>query len=250
MRLIALPLVAGLVVGLAGAQQSQDEARAILEKAITAEGGEAFLKKYQAATIKSKGTIDVPGLGNSEIVQEISFQLPNKFRDESTLDVNGMQLKLLTVFDGKKGFVEVNGQKPDLGDKLQDTLREAAQLLPVSSLVPLRDKAYELSVIGEAQVNGKPAIGIRAAKKGQRDVSIYFDKKSHLLVKVEHRTTDLMSGQELTQERIFTEFGKDEDGRPTPKRLVINRDGKKFLEAEIVETKHFEKLDDGMFMVP
>ena len=178
----------------------------------------AYLSKHTAATVKAKGTIDVAG--GADIVQEISTQLPNKLRDESTITINGMEIKTLTIFDGKKGVLEVNGKKLDLGAKLQDALREAATLLPIATLVPLRDKAYELSVVGEAQVNGKPAVGIRAAKKGQPDVTLYFDKKSYLLAKTEHRTTDFASGQEQTEERLITEYAKDADGRPTPKRLA------------------------------
>ena len=35
-----------------------------------------------------------------------------------------------------------------------------------------------------------------------------------------------------------------------PKKILMNRDGKKFLEAEIVELKVYEKLDDSEFKLP
>jgi hypothetical protein len=248
MRLFVLHVVAvALFAAPAGAQQAQDEVRDLLEKAIKAQGGEALLSKHQAGTIKAKGTIEIAGA--VPIEQTISYQLPNKFRDESMLNINGMEIRTVAVFDGKKGGIEVNGKKVDLGDKVDDALRNAAQLLPMSKLVPLRDKSFELSSAGEVQVNGKPAVGIRAVKKGQPDVTMYFGKSNYLLVKIEYRTVDIMSGQEVTEERIITEY-KTVDGIPQPAKVLLNRDGKKLLEAEILEVRSLEKLDDGIFTVP
>src|SRR5207302_7326086 len=119
-------------------------------------------------------------------------------------------------------------------DKLAEQLKEGAQMLAVFKLYPLKSKEYELSAIGAAQVNGKPALGIRTSKKGARDISMYFDKETGLLAKIEHRTVDFMSGQEVTEERIITEYQKV-DGVPQFKKVLVNRDGKKFLEGEVVE---------------
>ncbi len=248
MRLLAMQLVmAGLFVGLAHAQDGQPEARAILDKAITAHGGEADLNKYHAATFKTKGRLEI--LGGFDFTQEMSYQMPDKFRDDLEFEVMGMKIRTLTVYNAGKAGIEVNGKKIDMGKKLDDALKEATQLLEAGRLVGLRGKGYELSIVGDADVNGKPAVGIRVTKKDQRDYNLYFDKKSGLMVKTERRTIDLQSDQEVTEERIVTEYEKVE-GVPHPKKMTINRDGKKFLEAEILERKEFDKLDEGMFKVP
>ena len=110
-------------------------------------------------------------------------------------------------------------------------------------------KGVKLSALGEIKVNDQAAVGVRVSRKGRRDVSVYFDKKTGLTVKTERRTIDLQSDQEITEERIVTEYQKL-DGVPHPKKMTINRDGKKFLDAEILELKEFDKLDEGMFKVP
>ena len=51
------------------------------------------------------------------------------------------------------------------------------------------------------------------------------------------------------EERIVTEYGKT-DGVPTPKKVLINHDGNKFMELEVLETKQLEKLDDSEFAKP
>jgi hypothetical protein len=248
MRLLTLQIIAvGLFAGAAGAGPTQDEARKILAKAIEAQGGEEALNKYQAGTIKTKGHIEV--LGGFDFTQEINFQLPNKVREELSFEINGQAIRTVVAYDGKKGAIEVNGKKIPDNDKITESLRDGVQLLEVGKLVPLKGKAYELMTVGEAQVNGKPAVGIRASKKGQRDVTLYFDKETHLLAKLEQRTVDAQSGQEVDQERIFTEYQKV-NGVPMPKRVIVNRDGKKFLEAEVTDFQQFEKLDDGMFTLP
>jgi len=234
-------------VGLANGQEAQTDARAIVEKAIKAHGGEEHLKKHQAGTIKTKGRLEI--LGGFDFTQEMSYQIPDKFRDDLEFELMGMKIRTLTVYNAGKAGLEVNGKKIDMGKKLDDALKEATQMFEAGRLVGLRRKGYELSIVGEADVNGKPAVGIRVVKEGQRDMNLYFDKKSGLMVKTERRTIDLQSDQEITEERIITEYKKI-DGVPQAAKVLINRDGKKFLEAEIVEQKEFEKLDDSVFKLP
>src|SRR5437016_3102742 len=81
--------------------QGQDEARAILDKAIKAHGGEDVLRKHKAGTIKNKGRLEI--LNGVDIMQEISFCLPDKFREEMSFDANGMAIRIVTVFNGGKG---------------------------------------------------------------------------------------------------------------------------------------------------
>jgi hypothetical protein len=42
----------------------------------------------------------------------------------------------------------------------------------------------------------------------------------------------------------------DVDGIKTPKRSVINHNGKKLLETEVTEAKYLEKVDDAEFAKP
>ena len=81
------------------------------------------------------------------------------------------------------------------------------------------------------------------------DSSLYFDKDTGLLAKTERRAVDPMSGQEVNEERIVTEYQKLE-GMQSPKRILVNRDGKKFMEAEIVEVKFLDKVDPQTFGKP
>jgi hypothetical protein len=134
-------------------------------------------------------------------------------------------------------------------NEILEEFQNAAYNMTLGNLTILRDKAFKLNVIGEMNVNGKPAVGITISKEGKRDVTMYFDKKSNLVVKVERRVRDIQSGQEMNEERIILEY-QTVAGRQMPKRVQVNRDGKKMMDAEVVEAQLVERVDDGMFVRP
>src|SRR5262245_17994141 len=104
--------------------------------------------------------------------------------------------------------------------EILEEFENVAYSMELGNLVGLRDKAFKLSVIGEMKVNGKPAVGITIAKEGKRDVTVYFDKKSNLITKIEKRTRDVQSGQEVNEERLILEY-QSVAGRQMPKRVQV-----------------------------
>lgn len=229
--------------------QEEAELKAILKKAIEAHGGEKSLTKYAGATSKFKGTIDIAG-NSLPITGETSVMKPNKLKHEMTLDINGMQIPVVVVYDGKKLWQSVNNRTEEVKDeKKLAAVREAVQTEMSGSFVDFLKAPYELAGLGEVKVKDKPAIGIRVSKKGQRDVSYYFDKKTHLLLKIESRVDDEQAGQEVNQEKFIVGY-RDTDGLKTAARVVIQKDGKDFLDIEITESKVYEKLEDSHFAMP
>jgi hypothetical protein len=243
-------LLASLVGGLllTAAARAEDDAKAVIVKAVKAHGGEEAVTKYKAGQTKAKGKIEL--LGGLEFTQESSFMLPDKIKETVDMEVMGQKLHVVSVFNGSKAYIEANGQEVPVEDKIKEALKDGVYAMKVGRLVPLlKEKEFELSSLGEVKVNNKPAVGVRVASKGQKDISLFFDKETGLLAKVEHRTVDPQSGNEITEERIITEYTKT-DGVPTPKKVTINHDANKFMEIEVLETKRLEKLDDSEFAKP
>lgn len=243
-----LALLAGVAVlfGTAPAKAA-DEPKDIIEKAIKAHGGADVLLKYKATQAKNKGKIDIPGVGEVEFTQENATMQPDKLKESLELTVAGQKVSVLTLVNGDKAVIEVNGKEIDIPDAAKDALKDLGYMMKVGRLSALTGKEFELSTIGEDKVEGKAVVGVRVSSKGHKDINLYFDKKTNLLAKVEHRTADAMSGNEVTEERIITEYGKTKDGVPIPKKIIVKRDGKQFLEAEVVEMNFLEKLDDSEF---
>jgi len=180
---------------------------------------------------------------------ETFSQEPDQFKSVMQLEVNGMKITQTVVVNGDKAWINVNGMNIDLDDKLTKAMKEEAHLHKVARLLDLKKKEYKLSALGEAKVEGQDAVGIQVAAKGHGAVNLYFSKASGLLVKTENRALDYMSMQEVSQEGVLSDY-KDTDGLKSPRKVLINRDGKKFLEMEITEVKLLDKHDESVFAKP
>jgi hypothetical protein len=236
-----------LLVAWADAARA-DDLGPIVDKAIKAHGGADRLAKYKATQVKTKGTLHLGG--SIPFTQEVSLQMPDRVKSTMDLEAGGKKITVILVFDGKKGWINAAGQPTkDMDDKVIAEVKEDLYAGSLIRLMCLKDKAYELSPLGEVKIDGRPAVGIKVSSKGHRDVSLFFDKETGLLAKTERRAVDPMSGQEYTQEKLFSDY-HDVNGIKTPKRAVVNKDGEKYLEAEQVEAKNLESLDDSVFAKP
>src|SRR5438034_11324562 len=74
-------------------------ARAVIDKAIRATGGEAKLSKLKAATWKGKGTISIMGT-EVEFTGDWALQAPEQARANVSVDIGGMTFKLVRVVNG------------------------------------------------------------------------------------------------------------------------------------------------------
>src|SRR5262245_64813 len=194
MRVLFVPLfVASLVLGLAGRAAAEDDAKAVIEKAIKAHGGEEKLAKLKAGRMKTK--IRLEEGGGLDLTQEAAFMLPDKIKEVVELTVDGNQVRVVSVFNGDKGWIKINGKEIKVDDKVKESLKEQGHLSQVSRLVPLRGKEFTLTSLGESKVDDKTVVGVKVARKGHQDIDLHFDKKTGLLTKVERRGTDPMSGQ-------------------------------------------------------
>lgn len=116
--------------------------------------------------------------------------------------------------------------------------------------MPLKDKAYTLSIAGDEMVEKRPAVGVNVSRKGRREVKLVFDKESGLLVKSENAVkAEELGGREVNQETIYQDH-KQVEGVKVPMKTIIKRDGKLFIEAETQDVNFADKLDEGLFAKP
>jgi hypothetical protein len=229
--------------------QNEPDLKGVLREAIKAHGGEKTLTKYKAAISKFKGKLEIAG-NSIDITGESSLQRPDKVKNVLNLDINGNTIEVISVFNGKKLWVSAMGQTKEIDDeKIINSARSELQSEVSAGFSDYLKPPYELSAIGEVKINKKAAIGIRVSKKGQKDISYFFDKKTHLLVKMEMQIIDAETGNEVTQEKIIHDY-QEKNGLKVAKRVEILRDGKAFLDIEITDVQPLEKLDDSVFAKP
>lgn len=244
----SLAVVFGVLVICSAPALADDKAemRALLDKAIRAHGADAG--KVQAATMKMKGTIHVQNMA-LDFNGDLSVQGPDQQRVAIDLSIGGQNVTVINVLNRDKGWVKINDAVVDLDKDKVAQAKEEAYAGWLQYLTPLKDDAYTLAPLGEIKIDDRPATGMRVSSQGHRDVSLYFDKKTHLLVKIESRVKDEERGQEVTQETFLSGYDEKAPMRQALK-LKVHRDGKLFADAEITDFKAVDKLDDSVFGKP
>jgi hypothetical protein len=236
-----------LLLGMPLLAQEVDP-RGILDKAVKAHGGESVLSKNTASHARSKGKIHLGG--GLEFIAEEDVQFPDKFKSVVQFEINGMNVSVTQVFDGKQGWVSTMDKTVDLDDKAVEEIKEILHATRVGNLVaPLKDPKFKLAGLGEAKVKDRDAVGVRVSYEGRRDVNLYFDKASGMLVKTEGRALDPISKQEVNQAKFFSDY-RDVEGRKSPRKVEIRNDDKAFLDLEIVELRLLDKHDESTFKMP
>jgi hypothetical protein len=239
----ALFVACALLLGWASvAWSGGDTGRAIVAKAVKAAGGQANIAKFQSGTWKEKGTYY--GMGDGLPYTGVyAMQAPEKFR----MEIKGVFVKIL---NGKKGWTIAGGKAQEMKKAEVESEQVNQRAGFVASLVPLKDKAFQIKATGSAKVKGKEASGVEVSRKDYPTVKLYFDKKTSLLAMSAYKVKDAEQNfKEVLMEVYFDDY-RDLDGAKVAHKFVLNRDGKKFVEAEMMEIKGTKKLDAKLFAPP
>jgi hypothetical protein len=243
--ILALTAAGLLLVPVAGAR-AQDDPKEIIKKAITAHGGAEKLNKYKAGKYASKGTLSIAGM-DVEFTNKSVYMFPDKARSTISIDVMGMSVKITQTVRGDKISTRVNDMEQELPENAKDEMKLSLVTQRIIMLTPiLDDKAFELKTVGDAMVNGKPAVGVEIKIKDGKPVTVYFDKESSLMVKMERQGLDPSGGQEVKHEIYYSDY-KEFDGVKRATKMKIDHNGQKFMEATVSEIKLLEKVDDADF---
>lgn len=223
-------------------------ARATVEKAVRAHGSEALLTKFRGLSTKMKGNYH--GMGQAiPYTGEVTVQGPDRQRIEIVAEAGGQQFRMIKVLDRDKGWDRVGDATKERDANDLAEAREQAYTGWVTTLVPLKDKAFVLATIGEVRVGDRAAVGVKVSKQGRRDVDLYFDKESGLLIKSESRVKDERTGQEVAEETFLSEY-KDVQGIKQAMKFVVHRDGKLYVDGESFDVVLVEDLGDVPFARP
>ncbi len=141
------------------------------------------------------------------------------------------------VVDKDKGWTRSGGETKDMGKDelaLQHHNRRAGW---ITTLLPLKDKAFDLKVVGDDKVDEQATRVVQVTRKQYPDVKLYFATKTGLLVKSEFRTkAPEQKFAEVVQTAYYSDH-RDVEGAKVPHKIVVKRDGKVFIEEELSEMK-------------
>jgi hypothetical protein len=221
--------------------------KAVVDKALQAMGGREKVAKFQAGTWKAKLEHDEGGR-KLMLTSEGTWQGLDKMRLAGEIEVGGQNHRVVIVINGNQGWMKKGDEVQDAPEDVLGVLKEAWYAMRMVHLLPaLKDPAFQLAALGEADVNGRQAVGISVTREGHKPVNVHFDKENSLPVKSEVRLTD-PQGKEITLEYFYSDY-QEADGVKHPRKIAVKADGKDFT-IEISEIKPKDKVDDVEFARP
>jgi hypothetical protein len=241
-------VLCALAYSLCGARADESAAKAIIENGIKATGGAEKIGKNKALTWKGKGTVNIMGNAN-EFTGEWVIHPPKQMKSQIQLNLAGNDTTIITILDGDKGWISFAGNVMDLQDEqLANNKEEMYSGRVATLLVLLEEPGYKLTTLGDSKVGDRPAVGVKVSHEGHKDISLFFDKDSGLLIKHSRRAKDF-AGEEAEQEAFLSDY-QDFDGVKRYKKMKIKRDGNDFIDMQVLEYKALEKLPDTTFAKP
>ena len=239
-------LGAALAVVFLGVPSRADDkdAKAILDKAISALGGAEKLGKVNAFSWKSKGTITF-----NENENDFTGQVTIKGLDQYRREFGNDQFNAVVVVDGSKGWRKFGDNATELeGDALANEKRNVyLNVIPIT-LVGLNGNGFKFQAADEEKVGDKPAAVLKVTGPDGKDFKLYFDKESGLPVKLVAKVLSFQ-GDEYTSETTYANY-KDFDGIKKATKFEIKRDGEPFQTWEVTEFKVLDKVDADTFTEP
>jgi hypothetical protein len=239
----------------AGVSVADEKAEAIVKKGIKAHGGADALNKYKAGKLNVKGNIHVLGM-DLDFTGSLTYALPGKYKLHVDTEIMGQKMTISQIVkdDKVKSVVNVAGMElPAGGDPEKDELKLNVAMQEAERLTPLLDKKkFSIKAGDDEDVNGKKAAVIVVTPEAvKKEVKMYFDKTSGLLVKTSHKglgPNDTGATVEVDEETYHSEF-KEVKGVKVATKLEVKHDNKKFMSMTMSDIELLEKLDDKEFAI-
>ncbi len=178
--------------------QDSEKVTAIVDKAVTAHGGaDKLLRMFRW---KEKYYF---GEGKDGTVRKAELRPPEVW------------------WNGSKDIAAGNADRSD-----------KTYLVWTWTLAPLLEKDSKLALLPDLEVDGKPAAGIKLTREGRREISLYFDKGTGRLARIDWRTY-----------HVTFENWKEHDGARYPAKAVVrNKDGSIHLWTEFLELERLKEV--------
>jgi hypothetical protein len=242
-------LAVALLLTMTATLPAQDDVRAVIEKAITAHGGQEKISRIKAVRTTTRGTLIING-SEASFTGETVAQLPGQIKNVIECEVGGKKQSVVQIVNGDKVSLSINGLPQAVGEKVLAELKELQYAERVKTLLPLLDdRSLELASLGESKINGVTAVGIRVTSKGHRDLVLHFDRTTGLMVMSESRAFDSATQAEVSQKEYYGDY-KDINGLKKPMKLAVRKDDKPFMKVDVVEIRYLDKLDEKVFEQP
>jgi len=236
----------------------ENPARATLDAAIRAQGGEAVLAKNPVRTVKTEGIFQ--GYRDKPVFfhkSELTTHGLGRYRGEIRFELHKTKLHVVNVLNDGQGWIRQSAT-PAMGLPIVDTrectpdqrarFQESGYINHIMTLTPLKSPDFNLALEQDSRDPQSTLIGIRVSHPRHRDVVLSFDRETHLLKKVTHQGT---AGTD-TEGTVEIRLGRHEavQGMQMPVSWEVWLDGQCLWSHHVVERKFAEAPAPEAFAIP
>jgi hypothetical protein len=229
----------------------QDFATPIAKKAVEAVGKLDEQKKLQGFTCQGDAKFQVDNNVMIEMSGTWSFSGFDNVRADLTVTANGQGTNGVMVVAGKQAwFREASRNKAEKAPEqvMPILLADFHALRLAQQPYRMLNKEYELSNLGEFEINKKPAVGLKVKLKDLAEVDLFFSKETGLPMKAAVRVTE-PDGKEMEHAFVFDNY-KQVNGLNCFSRVEFHRDNMKMFDMELTNLQFQESLDATLFQEP
>lgn len=202
----------------------------MLVAAINAQSLEEIVKKYGEANKQDKiaavSTIKITAkmsMMNMELPMELWMKNPNKIKTVTSF--NGQDI--ISTFDGEKGYsINPMSGSADAVEMTPDQIKQTQNSNVFQNHMANYLKEGKLKLLGEENVNEKPAFKLQADLGDGNTSDMFVDKATYLLVK--NSSTVNSNGQTVTVDSYPSDY-KETDGVMLPMKTTSSAQGMEFV---------------------
>ncbi|HOP59392.1 MAG TPA: hypothetical protein PLR52_08235 [Bacteroidales bacterium] len=190
-------------------------------------------------TIKITGKVSIMGM---DLPVEMWMKNPNKIKTVTSMDGQ----ENIQVFDGEKGYI-VNSMMGS-SEPVELSPDQVAQLQNSNVFQNTLDKYLkngQLSLLGEENVNGKPAYKVKASLEGGLSATLFIDKSSFYLIK---QIADINQGGVNMSVESYPSDYKDISGIVLPMKTSTSMSGMDVI-TSYTSIEVDIPIDDSVFSI-
>ena len=242
--------------------ESAHKARALLDQAIEALGGQAYLTYKNRSESGRYYPLHHGRTESTGILYNYYLEYPDKDRFEviatkdihvipGTIDIGGVKsghkFDLVLIHNGDQGY-EISYKGTAAQDKLEleKYLRRRRHSLEWIFRQWITDPTVALFYDGLDIVDSKPTEGVTLLNSHDDSVNVWLDENTHYPIKISYSWRDPKDRQKNTEEEVYDHY-KPEDGIMTPHSITRYFNGETSQQRFIYTAKYNLDLPDKMF---
>ncbi len=238
---IALALASSAMLP-ARAQDKAEQGPELLQQAIEALGGEAFLN-LESAQMEGR----VYSFRRDELTGLSTFVVYTRYPDQHREEY-GENKETIIVYSGDQGWeIDVHGVKPLPEEEMKTHLERES----MSALHILRYRLGEPGILLEYA--GRDFLGVQAVDvvnfidAENRVATFYLDRLTHLPARVVWIRRDPKTRERIEEEELLSKYFTGQ-GITAPRHMMRQRYGRRIFEAFVLKVQYNLPLPDSLFV--